>query len=79
MGQLGLSSFGGGIQGPRINSYIDERVSDDASFSRLSCPWCLEPRDGFERNIEGQLGCNNCEAIIPEDSEWYQNGEKIVI
>lgn len=59
--------------GPRfIEGALDLLAPDAEPFIEESCPWCCCPRisDG---------SCDHCEAEIPEDADWYQRGEKIVI
>lgn len=53
-------------------------VSDEASWADDSCPWCLHPADEFEHDDSG-VGCPNCDARIPTESKWYQNGDKIIV
>lgn len=55
-----------------------ELLSDEASWADDSCPWCLHPAAEFEHSDSG-VGCPNCDARIPVESEWYLAGEKIIL
>ena len=71
--------------------FEDPSISDDASLSDYSCPWCLHPADDFtvrrnsdddvigELPMDPQISCGNCSAVIPVHAAWYKRGEKICI
>lgn len=52
-----------------------------------SCPWCLGSSDDFKvkyirdvgspDGLKRQVSCGHCDAVIPTDVEWYQNGVKM--
>ncbi|HET7322748.1 MAG TPA: hypothetical protein VFJ06_00265 [Halococcus sp.] len=43
------------------------------------CPWCLAASKTFEHHEDGRVGCENCDAVIPINENWYERGEKIII
>lgn len=57
--------------------WMNTLAPDAKPFDDESCPWCAAPAEGFTRNNMGQLACGNVGHVIPEDAEWYQNGEKV--
>lgn len=59
--------------------YLDKHLKTPRPAGKLSCPWCLAPASDFRENRMGQTGCGWCSAVIPLDSMWYRNGDKICL
>lgn len=76
-----------------IGEFDSEPETDDASIPELqkpkkyreyaepnnprSCPWCFAPPEEFRENPIGETACSRCSSVIPIETEWYQNGDKI--
>lgn len=76
-----------GQRGP--SPFADPRLSEEATVTEYSCPWCLHPADDFKtrpRNDDVErswtnprVSCSNCDAVIPIHSTWYKRGEKVCV
>lgn len=59
---------------------MNEAPDNAEPFADDSCPWCLASADDFRDAESPDIDkpvCNNCETVIPVDTDWYQNGEKV--
>lgn len=57
-------------------------LSIKAAYGKVpDCPWCMSSNVTRNQPVVGEsvsaLSCDDCDAIIPEDSDWYWNREKI--
>lgn len=43
----------------------------------LSCPWCCMPPEQFVHHDDGKVTCDNCNSVVPVESDWYLRGGKI--
>lgn len=89
MKQTDFSDFGGGSPEEAEDEEESEggfsrmelamrHAPDDAEpFADDSCPWCLAPAERFNERNDGVVGCGHCDARIPVDAEWYQDGKKM--
>lgn len=53
---------------------VDAPLQPSATYS---CPWCLRPPRVFVETVAGETACGHCDAIIPIETDWYHQGEKI--
>lgn len=58
---------------PEEKDPIDITIANDEEC----CPWCYAPEE-FYHEKNGRTCCSICKTQIPVDTEWYQNGVKVV-